>query len=257
MAVADAVRTTLGPRGMDKLVHNSQVRYLWRCIVLAAFQDSDRTFLIFPGKGDDLEWRGHDYEVIGDRPPCGQESCRRFFSAGRWGDWMHHVKLVHMPCRIYSLMTPPCLPPGTNGDSNVHNYVNVPVNDEYYLWVSSLMLKCHVMPHQVGDGTTSVVILAGEFLKEAKPFIEEGGHPRVGACFCSKLVFKFIMISFSASATRILSRHSEWHRQWQCRKCETCQSAWLEPGKMRRKISWRNVQWPLWTQSWWEYIIEN
>ena len=32
---------------------------------------------------------------------------------------------------------------------------------------------------QVGDGTTSVVILAGEFLKEAKPFIEEGGHPRV------------------------------------------------------------------------------
>ena len=32
---------------------------------------------------------------------------------------------------------------------------------------------------QVGDGTTSVVILAGEFLKEAKPFIEEGAHPRV------------------------------------------------------------------------------
>jgi len=34
---------------------------------------------------------------------------------------------------------------------------------------------------QVGDGTTSVVILAGEFLKEAKPFVEEGGHPRVRA----------------------------------------------------------------------------
>lgn len=32
---------------------------------------------------------------------------------------------------------------------------------------------------QVGDGTTSVVILAGEFLKEAKPFVEEGVHPRV------------------------------------------------------------------------------
>ncbi|KAG2487549.1 hypothetical protein HYH03_013828 [Edaphochlamys debaryana] len=31
---------------------------------------------------------------------------------------------------------------------------------------------------EVGDGTTSVVILAGEFLKEAKPFIEEGVHPR-------------------------------------------------------------------------------
>ncbi len=28
----------------------------------------------------------------------------------------------------------------------------------------------------MGDGTTSVVLLAGEFLKEAKPFIEEGIH---------------------------------------------------------------------------------
>eukprot|EP01025_Chloroclados_australasicus_P020302 TRINITY_DN213_c0_g3_i1.p1 TRINITY_DN213_c0_g3~~TRINITY_DN213_c0_g3_i1.p1 ORF type:complete len:587 (-),score=93.81 TRINITY_DN213_c0_g3_i1:182-1774(-) len=31
---------------------------------------------------------------------------------------------------------------------------------------------------EVGDGTTTVVILAGEFLKEAKKFIEEGVHPR-------------------------------------------------------------------------------
>ncbi|GLI70076.1 hypothetical protein VaNZ11_014849 [Volvox africanus] len=31
---------------------------------------------------------------------------------------------------------------------------------------------------EVGDGTTSVVILAGEFLQESKPFIEEGVHPR-------------------------------------------------------------------------------
>ncbi len=32
---------------------------------------------------------------------------------------------------------------------------------------------------QVGDGTTSVVLLAGEFLKECKPFVEEGVHPQV------------------------------------------------------------------------------
>ena len=31
---------------------------------------------------------------------------------------------------------------------------------------------------QVGDGTTTVVILAGEFLREAKAFVEEGVHPR-------------------------------------------------------------------------------
>ena len=31
----------------------------------------------------------------------------------------------------------------------------------------------------MGDGTTSVVLLAGEFLKQVKPFVEEGVHPRI------------------------------------------------------------------------------
>eukprot|EP00951_Prasinocladus_malaysianus_P008197 scaffold59269_cov43-Prasinocladus_malaysianus.AAC.2 len=31
---------------------------------------------------------------------------------------------------------------------------------------------------EVGDGTTTVVVLAGEFLKEAKPYIEDGVHPQ-------------------------------------------------------------------------------
>ncbi|KAL8136866.1 hypothetical protein V2J09_002867 [Rumex salicifolius] len=31
---------------------------------------------------------------------------------------------------------------------------------------------------EVGDGTTTVVLLAGEFLKEAKPYIEDGVHPQ-------------------------------------------------------------------------------
>eukprot|EP00250_Pteridium_aquilinum_P029667 c39928_g1_i1 orf=514-2196(-) len=31
---------------------------------------------------------------------------------------------------------------------------------------------------EVGDGTTTVVLLAGEFLREAKPFVEEGVHPQ-------------------------------------------------------------------------------
>jgi len=34
---------------------------------------------------------------------------------------------------------------------------------------------------QVGDGTTTVVILSGEFLREAKPYVEEGVHPRVSS----------------------------------------------------------------------------
>ena len=31
---------------------------------------------------------------------------------------------------------------------------------------------------EVGDGTTTVVVLAGELLREAKPYVEEGVHPR-------------------------------------------------------------------------------
>ena len=34
-------------------------------------------------------------------------------------------------------------------------------------------------PPQVGDGTTTVVLLAGELLREAKPFIEDGVHPQL------------------------------------------------------------------------------
>jgi T-complex protein 1 subunit eta len=33
--------------------------------------------------------------------------------------------------------------------------------------------------NEVGDGTTSVMVLAGEFLREAKGFIEDGMHPRI------------------------------------------------------------------------------
>ena len=32
--------------------------------------------------------------------------------------------------------------------------------------------------NEVGDGTTSVVVLAAEFLKQAKQFIEDGVHPQ-------------------------------------------------------------------------------
>lgn len=32
---------------------------------------------------------------------------------------------------------------------------------------------------QVGDGTTSVVLLAGELMKMCKPFVEDGVHPQV------------------------------------------------------------------------------
>lgn len=51
-------------------------------------------------------------------------------------------------------------------------------------FVTLLMRAARVLgcvPVQVGDGTTTVVILSGELLRAAKPFVEEGVHPRVRA----------------------------------------------------------------------------
>ncbi len=32
---------------------------------------------------------------------------------------------------------------------------------------------------EIGDGTTTVTLLAAEFLKAAKPFVEDGVHPQI------------------------------------------------------------------------------
>lgn len=90
MAVVDTVRTTLGPRGMDKLIHDS------RGVVTIS----------------------NDGATI-----------------------MKLLEIVHPAAK-------------------------------------SLVDVSLAQDAEVGDGTTSVVILAGEFLKEAKPFVEEGVHPR-------------------------------------------------------------------------------
>ena len=50
---------------------------------------------------------------------------------------------------------------------------------------------------EVGDGTTSVVILAGEFLKQCKQFVEEGVHPRI------------IIRSFRKATTMAINRIQE------------------------------------------------
>ena len=47
---------------------------------------------------------------------------------------------------------------------------------------SALLWNCDILTlnfslTQVGDGTTTVVLLAAEFLKEAKPYVEDGVHP--------------------------------------------------------------------------------
>lgn len=50
---------------------------------------------------------------------------------------------------------------------------------------------------EIGDGTTTVVVMAAEFLKEAKPFIEEGVHPQI------------VIRSFRTSLNLVLKRLDE------------------------------------------------
>jgi T-complex protein 1 subunit eta len=59
---------------------------------------------------------------------------------------------------------------------------------------------------EVGDGTTSVVILAGELLKESKSFVEEGVHPRIivrgfrAACELAKAKIKELAITLDSGS---------------------------------------------------------
>jgi len=55
------------------------------------------------------------------------------------------------------------------------------------------------MLYKVGDGTTSVVLLAGEFLKQCKSFIEEGVHPQV------------IVKAFRRATSLVQNSHSVLH----------------------------------------------
>ena len=93
MAVADVVRTTLGPRGMDKLMYNTS-----------------------PSGGVTIS---NDGATI-----------------------MKMLDIVHPAAKTL---------------------VDISLSQDA----------------EVGDGTTTVVLLAAEFLKQVKPFLEEGVHPRL------------------------------------------------------------------------------
>lgn len=43
----------------------------------------------------------------------------------------------------------------------------------------SLVIIVMFFVYQVGDGTTSVILLAVEFLRQVKPLVEECVHPQV------------------------------------------------------------------------------
>ena len=42
-----------------------------------------------------------------------------------------------------------------------------------------ILTKILALIFQVGDGTTSVVLITSEILKQLKPYVDEGVHPRI------------------------------------------------------------------------------
>lgn len=61
---------------------------------------------------------------------------------------------------------------------------------------------------QVGDGTTTVVILAGELMKECKAFIEEGVHPQVQATHAFTCPLRYgHSVSICFMTSRLLTFH--------------------------------------------------
>lgn len=71
---------------------------------------------------------------------------------------------------------------------------------------------------EVGDGTTSVVLLANEFLKQEKSYIEEGVHP----CFIIKAIRKAretIIQRINELATKITSKQDESEYRSLLEKC--------------------------------------
>ncbi|KFB42366.1 AGAP002762-PA-like protein [Anopheles sinensis] len=64
---------------------------------------------------------------------------------------------------------------------------------------------------EVGDGTTSVVLLAGEFLKQLKPFVEEGVHPRIIIKAVRKAL-NLCVAQINELAFKIEKHDSEKHR---------------------------------------------
>ncbi len=62
---------------------------------------------------------------------------------------------------------------------------------------------------QVGDGTTSVVLLVGELLKQADRFISEGVHPTVIAEGFDLAKKEALAVSFGFSVSIVLDSLSE------------------------------------------------
>ncbi len=165
--MADVVRTTLGPRGMDKLMHTERAVTVSNdgatiMKTLDIVHPAAKT-LVDISLAQDAEvgagkWRGH--LLLG-------------LSCWRWRDGCPSRPVVPPSGRAVDGLAEcaPALRAGKHRaqQSGVCRLACRPPRVR-------CMPPCHAL--QVGDGTTTVVLLAAEFLKECKAFVEEGVHPQ-------------------------------------------------------------------------------
>lgn len=99
---------------------------------------------------------------------------------------------------------------GSNGQATISNdgATILKLLDVVHPAAKTLVDIARAQDAEVGDGTTSVVLLAAEFMREAKPFIEDGVSPHViikayrKAAELVSLLFPFLPASNEAKMRR-------------------------------------------------------
>lgn len=173
-AVAEAVRTTLGPRGMDKLIHDgTKVCAASRCAVVAWLSS----------------WRSADasayYAAVMQAKR--QQSALFDMVEGYYGISLRHVRVrvlgASSPFALqpsWTLPSPRCRISFTAQATISNDGAKIlQLLDIVHPAAKTLVDIARAQDAEIGDGTTTVTLLAAEFLKAAKPFVEDGVHPQI------------------------------------------------------------------------------
>ncbi|RCN41303.1 hypothetical protein ANCCAN_12764, partial [Ancylostoma caninum] len=147
--VADSIRTTLGPRGLDKLIVDSKGK--------TTISNDGATILklldiVFPAANVMVDIAKSQDAEVGDGTTSGTFLCGICFQR-----------------------TP------LTGKTTISNdgATILKLLDIVFPAANVMVDIAKSQDAEVGDGTTSVVVLAAEILKRMKPFIEDGVHPQL------------------------------------------------------------------------------
>ncbi|RWR90698.1 T-complex protein 1 subunit eta [Cinnamomum micranthum f. kanehirae] len=167
--IADVVRTTLGPRGMDKLIHddkgNTTISNDGATIMkLLDIVHPAAKILVDIAKSQDSE---------GAIPSTGRTRSRMYS-----GGYLGRGQRPSLIGKSRHHMEGPRDDPLADRLGYFTMSSHVMARKKKVSFCTDVVLGIVVNFVSVGDGTTTVVLLAAEFLKEAKPYVEDGVHPQ-------------------------------------------------------------------------------